>query len=92
MALASNIIEKNDEAIIFCTNLDQKVTEELLWEFFIQVGPVVSVFMPRDKITGDHQGYGFVEFKTEEDADYAIKIMHSIRIYNRPIKISKASK
>jgi len=27
------------------------------------------------------KGYGFVEFKSEEDADYAIKIMHMIKLY-----------
>lgn len=36
----------------------------------------MSVYFPRDKVTGDHLGYGFVEFKTSLDADYAIKIMH----------------
>ena len=39
-----------------------------------QVGPVSSVHMPKDKVTGKQQGYGFVEFKGEEDADYAIKV------------------
>jgi hypothetical protein len=40
----------------------------------LQVGPVSSVHMPKDKVTGKQQGYGFVEFKGEEDADYAIKV------------------
>ena len=26
--------------------------------------------MPKDRVTGMHQGYGFVEYRTEEDADY----------------------
>ena len=91
MSLTANLQEKNEEAIVFVSNIDQKVTEELLWELFVQAGPVVSVFMPRDKITGDHQGYGFIEFKTESDADYAIKILHLIKLYTRPIKITKSS-
>ena len=36
-------------------NLDTKVNEEILWELFLQCGPVVNVHIPRDKITGDHQ-------------------------------------
>jgi splicing factor 3B subunit 4 len=37
-----------------------------------QVRPIfaVNVYMPKDRVTGGHQGYGFVEFKAEEDADY----------------------
>lgn len=26
--------------------------------------------MPKDRVTNLHQGYGFVEFRSEEDADY----------------------
>lgn len=63
----------------------------MLWELFTQCGPVVNVHIPRDKITNEHQGYGFIEFKSEEDADYSIKIMHMIKLYGKPIKVNKAS-
>jgi splicing factor 3B subunit 4 len=63
----------------------------VLWELFTQCGPVVNVHIPRDKITNEHQGYGFIEFKSEEDADYSIKIMHMIKLYGKPIKVNKAS-
>ena len=71
--------------------LDEKVTESLLWELFVQAGPVVNVHMPKDRVTMMHQGYGFVEFLTEEDADYAIKIMNMIKLYGKPIRVNKAS-
>jgi splicing factor 3B subunit 4 len=67
------------------------VNENILWELFTQCGPVVNVHIPRDKITNEHQGYGFIEFKSEEDADYSIKIMHMIKLYGKPIKVNKAS-
>lgn len=38
-----------------------------------------------------HQGYGFVEFMGEEDADYAIKIMNMIKLYGKPIRVNKVS-
>merc|ERR1719412_2704956 len=38
-----------------------------------------------------HQGYGFVEFLAEEDADYSIKIMNMIKLYGKPIRVNKAS-
>jgi RNA recognition motif-containing protein len=30
----------------------------------------VNVYLPKDRVTNNHQGYGFVEFRAEEDADY----------------------
>lgn len=36
-----------------------------------------------------HQGYGFCEFLTEEDADYACKIMNQIKLYGKPIRVNK---
>ncbi|KAK1880622.1 Splicing factor 3B subunit 4 [Dissostichus eleginoides] len=45
----------------------------------------------KDRVTGQHQGYGFVEFLSEEDADYAIKIMNMIKLYGKPIRVNKAS-
>lgn len=68
------------DATIYVGGLDDKVSEGLLWELFVQAGPVVNVHMPKDRVTQQHQGYGFVEFMGEEDADYAIKIMNMIKV------------
>jgi splicing factor 3B subunit 4 len=84
-------LERNQEATVYVGNLEQRVTNELLWELFLQVGQVINVHIPRDKITNEHQGYGFVEFKTEEDADYAIKILHFVKLFQKPLKVNKAS-
>lgn len=85
------LFERNQEATCYIGNLDLRVTEDILWELFIQCGPLINVHIPRDKITGEHQGFSFVEFRSEEDADYAIKIMHMIKLYGKPIKVNKAS-
>ncbi|MCO5595249.1 hypothetical protein L7F22_049289 [Adiantum nelumboides] len=73
------------------SELDVQVSEELLWELFVQAGPVVNVYVPKDRVTNLHQGYGFVEFRSEEDADYAIKILNMIKLYGKPIRVNKAS-
>lgn len=49
----------------------------------------VNVHMPKDRVTQMHQGYGFVEFMGEDDADYAIKIMNMIKLYGKPIRVNK---
>jgi RNA recognition motif-containing protein len=37
----------------------------------------VNVYLPKDRVTNNHQGYGFVEFRAEEDADYVSVGQHS---------------
>ncbi|CAN0494655.1 unnamed protein product, partial [Laminaria digitata] len=46
----------------------------VLAQLMIQAGPVANVHMPKDKVTGVHQGFGFVEFRNEDDAEFAIKV------------------
>ncbi|TRY79911.1 hypothetical protein TCAL_12772 [Tigriopus californicus] len=88
---AGPVSERNQDATIYVGGLDEKVSESLVWELFVQAGPVVNVHMPKDRVTLMHQGYGFVEFLTEDDADYAIKIMNMIKLYGNPIRVNKAS-
>ena len=38
-----------------------------------------------------HQGYGFAEFQTEQDADYACKVMNGLKLFGKPIRVNKAS-
>lgn len=91
--LASSLAstDKNQEATVYIGNLDEKVNESLLYELMVQAGPIVTVNIPKDRITGIHQGYGFAEFQSEEDADYAVKILNLIRLYGKPIRVNKAS-
>jgi splicing factor 3B subunit 4 len=89
--MSAAIEQRNQEATCYVGNLDEKVNEELLWELMVQCGPVVNVFMPKDKVTSKHLGYGFVEYRSEEDAEYAMKIMNMIKVYGKAIKLNKAS-
>ena len=85
------IYERNQDATIYVGNIDQKVTDEILWELFTQCGPLVNVYLPKDQITNQHPGYAFIEFKNEVDAEYSIKIMHMVKLFNRPIKVNRAT-
>ncbi|RHZ63329.1 hypothetical protein Glove_330g17 [Diversispora epigaea] len=83
--------ERNQDATVYIGNLDERCTEALIWELMLQAGPVVNVHLPKDRVTQTHQGYGFCEYMSEEDADYAIKIMNQIKLYGKPIRVNKAT-
>ncbi|KAK4789087.1 hypothetical protein SAY86_020406 [Trapa natans] len=89
--LGQHSAERNQDATTYVGNLDPQVTDDLLWELFVQAGPVVNVYVPKDRVTNLHQSYGFVEFRSEEDADYAIKVLNMIKLYGKPIRVNKAS-
>src|ERR1700761_753095 len=50
---------------------------------------LVNVHLPKDRVSMQHQGYGFCEFLTEEDAEYACKIMNQIKLWGKPIRVNK---
>jgi splicing factor 3B subunit 4 len=83
--------EQNREATVYVGNLDEQVTDEIVWELMLNAGRIQNVNLPKDRVTQIHQGFGFVEFMSEEDAEYAAKIMNQIRLYGKPIRVNKAS-
>ncbi|KAJ3331841.1 Splicing factor 3B subunit 4, partial [Gonapodya sp. JEL0774] len=111
--MAQQQYERNQDNTLYVGNLDEKVADALIWELFLQAGPVgwyqlrtqmpslpacsfhripaVNVYLPKDRVTMLHQGYGFVEFNTEDDAEYAIRIMSMVKLYGKPIRVNKAS-
>jgi splicing factor 3B subunit 4 len=83
--------EQDKDSTIYIGNLDERVTDALIWELFLQSGRIANVHLPKDRVTQSHQGYGFVEFTSEEDADYAARIMNQVRLFGKPIRVNKAS-
>lgn len=89
------MLQAGPVGMINCVEFDNSMfleTEQkilMLHSFLINV---VNVYVPKDKLTQQHTGYGFVEFATEEDADYAIKIMNMIKLYGKPIRVNKAKR
>lgn len=48
---------------------------------------VVSTFMLFLISTGQSLGYGFVNYKTPDDADKAIRTLNQLKIKNKTIKV-----
>ena len=72
-------------------NVPEGVSEELLWELFLQAGPVESVFLPKDRISGANSGFGFVEFRGEEDAAYACRVLNMVKLHGHALRVDVAA-
>lgn len=71
---------------LWCGNLSDKVTEELLYELFLQVAPLEKVRIPTDK-SGRKSSYGFVTLKHECSLSYAVQLLDGTILYDRRMKI-----
>ena len=91
MSMVASLFDRNKESTLFVSNLDPRVTEEHLWELFTQTGPVVSVFLPRDKVSLESRGHAFVECRNETESAYSAKILNHTKLFGRPIKIAKSA-
>ncbi|RMZ86957.1 hypothetical protein DV736_g5818, partial [Chaetothyriales sp. CBS 134916] len=90
-AAAARHWEQDRDSTVYIGNLDERVTDALVFELFLQSGRIANVHLPKDRVTQTHQGYGFVEFTSEEDADYSARVMNGVRLFGRPIRVNKAS-
>jgi splicing factor 3B subunit 4 len=77
------------ETSVYVGNLDDRCSESLLYELFLQVGIVRKVHIPRDRLTQVQQGYGFVELGSAQDADYACRVLAGVKLFNRPLKVAR---
>lgn len=91
MASTSAVVrQRNTDATLFVANLGDGVDEDLLFELFLQAGPIADVSMPRDKVNGRSQGFAFVEFKREEDATYASTLFAVLSLCGKSLRVRKA--
>ena len=64
---------------IVVTGLHPKVDDKKLMEMFIEFGPILSVKVVYDRVSGRSRKYGYVNFARLESVDKAIKQMNSTK-------------
>lgn len=75
---------------LYVGNLSYATTEDELHSLFTQVGPVTSVALISDRMTGQSKGFGFVEMETEKAAQEAIQRFNNHELNQRNITVSEA--
>ncbi|KAM9318868.1 RNA-binding protein 7 [Pholidichthys leucotaenia] len=79
-------IEEETDRTVFVRNLDSKVTEELLFELFLQAGPLVKTKIPKDS-DGRQKTFGFAVYKHEVSVPYALQLLNGTSLYGRNIQV-----
>jgi cold-inducible RNA-binding protein len=75
---------------LYVGNLSYNTTEDELRQLFVEVGPVISVSVITDRMTGQSKGFAFVEMETTKAAEEAIERLNNKEINQRSITVSEA--
>ncbi|KAJ3435266.1 eukaryotic initiation factor 4b-related [Anaeramoeba flamelloides] len=67
------VIREENLRSIYVGNLEYKVSEEELKEFFSSIGKVKKVRIPTN-LTGQHKGFGYVEFEDKLSVEKAFEL------------------
>jgi RNA recognition motif-containing protein len=75
---------------LYVGNLPFSVTEHTLQSTFSQHGTVESISLITDRDTGQSKGFGFIEMRTDAEANAAISALNGTELEGRPIKVNEA--
>ncbi|CAN6555808.1 unnamed protein product [Malus baccata var. baccata] len=79
----------HSKSSVYIGNLDERVSDRVLYDILIQAGRVVDLHIPRDKETDKPKGFAFAEYESEEIADYAVRLFTGlVTLYNRTLKFA----
>lgn len=74
-------------ASLYVGDLEQSITEAVLFEVFSSIGTVSSIRVCRDAVTRRSLGYGYVNYLNQADAERAIEALNYASIRGNPVRI-----
>ncbi|KAI8913828.1 hypothetical protein DFJ77DRAFT_440738 [Powellomyces hirtus] len=81
----------SDDFRLFCGDLGNEVTDDLLLKSFSKYPSVLRARVVRDNRSNKSKGFGFVSFKDPNDFVKAMREMNGKYVGNRPIKLRKST-
>lgn len=79
--------EDEDLRTIFCGYLEEHVDEELLYELFLQAGPIERVCIPKDR-SGRTRCFAFIIYVHKCSPAYALKLFDGLVLNNKRVQLS----
>ena len=61
--------------------------EEILYELFLNAGPLENVIIPRDWETKKQRNYAFIVFQHEESTEYAFNLLNGTELFRQAIRL-----
>jgi len=85
----NSVNDVSDEQLrtLWCGNISDKVDEEVLYELFLNAGPLQKVFIPKDRETKKQKNFAFITFEHVESVKYAFNLLNGTELYRQSIKL-----
>jgi len=72
---------------LYIGDLDESVTEEILFANFNQFGKIESLKIMKHIVTYKSRGFGFIGYSKHEEAKRALDTMKDAEILNKPVRV-----
>lgn len=79
-----------EERTIYCNNLSERITEELLFELFLQAAPIEKVKIPKDQ-QGRQASYAFITLKYMNSMEFTMLLLDGLTVFDRKIHVKPRS-
>jgi len=80
----------NSKTNLIINYLPQSLSDDEFRKMFLEIGPVNSCKVVRDRATNYSYGFGFVDYVSEEHAQQAIASMNGMQLQNKRLKVALA--
>lgn len=77
---------EEDNKTLWCGNLPEQVTEEILYELFLQAGPLEKVRIAKDR-DGRQKNFAFVTYCHEISVPYAINLFRGTSLFHKTLTL-----
>lgn len=80
-------VDEEQLRTLWCGGINEKVTEEVLHELFLNAGPLERVTIPKDKETKKQKNFGFIVFEDECSVEFAYKMFNGLELHRSRLRM-----
>ncbi|XP_063235454.1 RNA-binding protein 34-like [Bacillus rossius redtenbacheri] len=88
LAVNNLVVCPDRKRAVFVGNVPLSTENNALWTLFENCGPIESVHIPREKITGMGRGFAYINFKDRDAVELALK-MNGELLDGRELRITR---
>ena len=82
-------IDEEKLRTLWCGSISDRVNENILYELFLNAGPLERVSIPKDRDSGRQKGYAFIVFQHVESIKYAYDLLNGTELFRQQIRLQQ---